>query len=311
MAGPRPRRRDHRRGDGRAVRRRCARASGGATRSPPWSPCTAPHRETTTLPAEAAVLCSHGRPPGGWRWCIGPRPGRPAVLAACARRPARPRSATWPTTGWPPPRSSPSRWGGRCSSRVTPGSARPPSRSGLADVLEAPLVRLQCYEGLDASQALYDWDFPRQLLHLRVAETAGVDDPAALEHELYDRRFLLARPILPRAGDHAARCCSSTRWTGPTTSSRRSCSRCSATSRSRSRSSARSGPRVPPVVVLTSNRTREVHDALKRRCLYHWLDHPSYEREVAVIRRRLPGGERATRRRRGRRRPAAARRWTW
>jgi MoxR-like ATPase len=158
---------------------------------------------------------------------------------------------------------------------------------GLADGLDAPLVRLQCYEGLDASQALYDWDFPRQLLHLRVAETAGVDDPAALEHELYDRRFLLARPILralettpsvllvdevDRADDEfeafLLEVLSDFTITIPELGTIRAA--------------------VAPVVVLTSNRTREVHDALKRRCLYHWLDHPSYEREVAVIRLRLP-----------------------
>ena len=149
---------------------------------------------------------------------------------------------------------------------------------GLANVLAAPLVRLQCYEGLDASQALYDWDFPRQLLHLRVAETAGVDDPAALEHELYDRRFLLARPILraletapsvllvdevDRADDEfeafLLEVLSDFTITIPELGT--------------------ISAALPPVVVLTSNRTREVHDALKRRCLYHWLDHPSYERE--------------------------------
>ena len=66
----------------------------------------------------------------------------------------------------------------------------------LAEVLDAPLIRLQCYEGLDAAQALYDWDFPRQLLHLRTAEAAGITDAERLEHELYDRRFLIARPLL-------------------------------------------------------------------------------------------------------------------
>jgi MoxR-like ATPase len=69
----------------------------------------------------------------------------------------------------------------------------------LASVLDAPLIRLQCYEGLDAAQALYDWDFPRQLLHLRAAEAAGVTDVQTIEHELYDRRFLLARPLLRAA----------------------------------------------------------------------------------------------------------------
>ena len=158
----------------------------------------------------------------------------------------------------------------------------------LAAVLAAPLIRLQCYEGLDASQALYDWDFARQLLHLKAAEAARDHRRRRrLEAELYDRRFLIARPLL-KAIETQPACCSSTRSTGPTTSSRRSCWRCSPTSRSPSPSSARSAPSAPPVVVLTSNRTREVHDALKRRCLYHWLEHPSFDREVAILRRRLP-----------------------
>ncbi|WP_242901974.1 AAA family ATPase [Actinomadura terrae] len=157
----------------------------------------------------------------------------------------------------------------------------------LALVLGAPLIRLQCYEGLDASQALYDWDFPRQLLHLRAAEAAGARDVARLEGELYDRRFLLARPLLralettpsvllvdelDRADDEfeafLLEVLSDFTITVPelgTIAAER-----------------------PPVVVVTSNRTREVHDALKRRCLYHWLEHPSFDREVAIIRRRLP-----------------------
>jgi MoxR-like ATPase len=158
----------------------------------------------------------------------------------------------------------------------------------LADVLAAPLIRLQCYEGVDAAQALYDWDFPRQLLHLRAAEAAGVTDVGRLEHELYDRRFLLARPLLralettpsvllvdevDRADDEfeafLLEVLSDFTISIPEIGTVRA--------------------ETPPVVVVTSNRTREVHDALKRRCLYHWLAHPTYEREVAVIRRRLPG----------------------
>src|ERR1700754_1886725 len=76
------------------------------------------------------------------------------------------------------------------------GGGKTALAQALADVLAAPLIRLQCYEGVDAAQALYDWDFPRQLLHLRAAEAAGVTDVDRLEHELYDRRFLLARPLL-------------------------------------------------------------------------------------------------------------------
>jgi MoxR-like ATPase len=158
----------------------------------------------------------------------------------------------------------------------------------LADVLAAPLIRLQCYEGVDAAQALYDWDFPRQLLHLRAAEAAGVTDVERLEHELYDRRFLLARPLLralettpsvllvdeiDRADDEfeafLLEVLSEFTISIPELGTVRA--------------------ETPPVVVVTSNRTREVHDALKRRCLYHWLAHPTFEREVAVIRRHLPG----------------------
>jgi MoxR-like ATPase len=157
----------------------------------------------------------------------------------------------------------------------------------LATVLGAPLIRLQCYEGLDASQALYDWDFPRQLLHLRAAEAAGVTDVARLEGELYDRRFLMARPLLQalettpsvllvdeidRADDEfeafLLEVLSDFTISVPELGTIRA--------------------ERPPVVVVTSNRTREVHDALKRRCLYHWLEHPSFDREVAIIRRRLP-----------------------
>ncbi|MFV2176351.1 AAA family ATPase [Actinomadura sp. LOL_016] len=157
----------------------------------------------------------------------------------------------------------------------------------LARALRAPLIRLQCYEGLDASQALYDWDFPRQMLHLRAAEAAGAADAARLEGELYDRRFLLARPLLraletspsvllvdelDRADDEfeafLLEILSDFTITVPELGTIRA--------------------ERPPVVIVTSNRTREVHDALKRRCLYHWLEHPSFEREVAIIRRRLP-----------------------
>jgi MoxR-like ATPase len=159
--------------------------------------------------------------------------------------------------------------------------------SALAQVLDAPLVRLQCYEGIDASQALYDWDFPRQLLHLRAAETVGVTDVDRLESELYSRRFLVARPLLQaletnpcvllvdevdRADDEfeafLLELLSEYTVTVPELGTLRAES--------------------PPVAVLTSNRTREVHDALKRRCLYHWFDHPGFQRELAIVRMRLP-----------------------
>ncbi|MCW2666502.1 MAG: putative ATPase, family [Frankiales bacterium] len=158
----------------------------------------------------------------------------------------------------------------------------------LAALLGTPLLRLQCYEGIDASQALYDWDFPRQLLHLRAAEAAGAAGGVdQLEHEVYDRRFLLARPLLAalesspsvllvdevdRADDEfeafLLEVLSDFTVTVPELGTIRA--------------------EVPPVVVVTSNRTREVHDALKRRCLYHWVEHPEFEREVAVVRARVP-----------------------
>jgi MoxR-like ATPase len=158
----------------------------------------------------------------------------------------------------------------------------------LARTLGAPLIRLQCYEGIDAPQALYDWDFPRQLLHLRAVEAAGAGrDADTLERELYSREFLLPRPLLraietdpsvllidevDRADDEfealLLEVLSEFSVTIPEIGTLRATT--------------------PPVVVVTSNRTREVHDALKRRCLYHWVDLPSYEREVEIIRQRLP-----------------------
>ncbi|MDQ1745092.1 MAG: hypothetical protein QOE23_3431 [Pseudonocardiales bacterium] len=160
----------------------------------------------------------------------------------------------------------------------------------LAEVTGADLVRLQCYEGIDASQALYDWDFPRQVLHLRATEAAGgggYHDARELEHSLYDRRFLIARPIL-RALEHSPSVLLIDEID-------RADDEFEAFLLEVLADNAVSIPELgtiraetPPLVVLTSNRTREVHDALKRRCLYHWVAHPSYEREVAILRRRLP-----------------------
>jgi len=161
----------------------------------------------------------------------------------------------------------------------------------LGGLLSAEVIRLQCYEGIDASQALYDWDFPRQLLHLRAVEAAGAPTDQAgvdrLDREVYDRRFLVARPLLAaletspcvllidevdRADDEfeafLLQVLSDYAVTIPELGTIRA--------------------DVPPVAVLTSNRTREVHDALKRRCLYHWVEHPSFEREVAIVRRQVP-----------------------
>jgi MoxR-like ATPase len=168
-----------------------------------------------------------------------------------------------------------------------PGTGKTALAAALAKALDVELIRLQCHEGIDAGQALYDWDFPRQLLHLRALEAGGPVDVPQAEASLFTRRFLLARPLLraleaspcvllvdeiDRADDEfeafLLEVLSEHAVTIPELGEIRA--------------------RTPPLVVLTSNRTREVHDALKRRCLYHWLDHPDLPREVAILRSRLP-----------------------
>jgi MoxR-like ATPase len=169
-------------------------------------------------------------------------------------------------------------------------------KTELAKVISAmtggELIRLQCYEGIDASQAVYDWDYSRQLLHLRAAEASGeakTKNADALEGELYNERFLIKRALLraidnrdtpavllideiDRADDefeaYLLEVLSDFQITIPELGTYRATT--------------------PPIVILTSNRTRDVHDALKRRCLYHWVDHPSFEREVAIVRLRVP-----------------------
>src|SRR5687768_10532428 len=168
-----------------------------------------------------------------------------------------------------------------------PGTGKTSLAEGIAEAFELPLIRLQCYEGIDATQALYDWDFPRQILHLRALEAAGGTDVEEAEKSLYDERFLLARPVLAalrqspavllvdevdRADDEfeafLLEVLSTYQVTIPEVGTVRAAT--------------------PPVVVLTSNRTRELHDALKRRCLYHWIDHPGLDREVEILRSRAP-----------------------
>jgi len=162
------------------------------------------------------------------------------------------------------------------------------------------LLRLQCYDGIDVSQAVYEWDYARQLLHLRAAEARGAGG-ADVEDELYSERFLVKRPLLLAiAGGSAAspdraavspvllideldraddefeafllEILSEYTITIPELGTFRA--------------------ETPPVVVITSNRTRDVHDALKRRCLYHWVEHPDFEREVRIVELRVPGIDR-------------------
>ncbi|MDO5635577.1 MAG: MoxR family ATPase, partial [Micrococcus sp.] len=169
-----------------------------------------------------------------------------------------------------------------------PGTGKTALAEALGELLQLPVIRLQCYEGIEASQALYDWDFPRQILHLRAVEALGREGATEeLEAELFDERFLQARPILQalqqapcillidevdRADDEfeafLLEVLSSWAVTIPELGTVRA--------------------QTPPITVLTSNRTRELHDALKRRCLYHWIDHPGLDRELAIVRARLP-----------------------
>jgi MoxR-like ATPase len=157
----------------------------------------------------------------------------------------------------------------------------------LAALLDAELIRLQCYEGIDASQALYEWDYARQLLYARTLQ-AGELDPQARAAELYGPEFLVERPLLRaiRAGDRAVllideldraddefeafllEILSDYSVTVPEVGT--------------------IAAAAPPVVVITSNRTRELHDALKRRCLYHWIEFPDVARETEIVRLRAP-----------------------
>jgi MoxR-like ATPase len=168
------------------------------------------------------------------------------------------------------------------------GVGKTEAAKALAGVLETPLIRLQCYEGIDASEALYEWNYPRQLLSIRLADTRGED---LGEEELFGPDYLIRRPLLQalehpgprpavllideldRADDDfeafllelLAEATVTIPEIGTITATH------------------------PPIVILTSNRTRDLHDAVKRRCLYQWIDYPSPQREVEIVRRRVKG----------------------
>ncbi|GAA0918430.1 MoxR family ATPase [Virgisporangium ochraceum] len=150
----------------------------------------------------------------------------------------------------------------------------------MAQATGARFVRLQCYEGLDATQALYDWDFPRQILHLRATE--------GNEADLYDRRFLIARPLL-QALEHSPSVLLVDEVDRADDEFEAFLLEVLADAAVTIPELGQIKAETPPLTILTSNRTREVHDALKRRCLYHWVEHPSVEREVSILRTRLPG----------------------
>lgn len=160
----------------------------------------------------------------------------------------------------------------------------------LSASLNRRLIRLQCYEGLDASSAVYEWNFPAQMIAIRTAEASGSADRAALQAELFSDEFLVERPLLEamRPDEYGApvllideldrtdepfeafllEALSDFQVTIPELGTVKA-------------------PE-PPIVILTSNRTREVHDALKRRCLYHWVDYPDFDREIEILNARAP-----------------------
>jgi MoxR-like ATPase len=160
----------------------------------------------------------------------------------------------------------------------------------LAAGLGRPLVRLQCYEGLDTAAAVYEWNYPRQMIEIRLAEAAGDVERGELAHDIFTTRFLLRRPLLQALSAeegsapvllideldrtdepfeaYLLEVLSDYQVTIPELGTIRA--------------------HTPPVVVITSNRTREIHDAIKRRCLYHWVDYPDATRELEIVRRKCP-----------------------
>jgi MoxR-like ATPase len=167
------------------------------------------------------------------------------------------------------------------------GVGKTEAARALAAVLDTPLVRLQCYEGIDAAEALYEWNYPRQLLSIRLADS---NDSPLGEEELFGPEYLIRRPLL-RALEHP----------GPRPAVLlideidRADDDFEAFLLELLADASVTIPELgtvtathPPVIVLTSNRTRDLHDAVKRRCLYRWIDYPSPEREVEIVRRRVP-----------------------
>jgi MoxR-like ATPase len=163
----------------------------------------------------------------------------------------------------------------------------------LARALGRSLIRLQCYEGLDTASAVYEWNYPRQMIEIRLAEAQGKVDKDALASDIFAERFLIRRPLLqalkPDDGiapvllideldrtdepfeAYLLEVLAEYQITIPELGAVKGAE--------------------PPIVVITSNRTREIHDAIKRRCLYHWVDYPNAQRELAIVRRKVPGAD--------------------
>jgi MoxR-like ATPase len=169
-----------------------------------------------------------------------------------------------------------------------PGVGKTEAARSLAKVLDTPMIRLQCYDGIDAAEALYEWNYPRQLLAIRLADSSGKQ---LSEQDLFGPEYLIRRPLLA-ALEHP----------GPRPAVLlideidRADDDFEAFLLELLGEAAVTIPEIgtirathPPIIVLTSNRTRDLHDAVKRRCLYHWIDYPSAEREVEIVRRRVKG----------------------
>jgi MoxR-like ATPase len=168
------------------------------------------------------------------------------------------------------------------------GVGKTEAAKALAAVLDTPLIRLQCYDGIDAAEALYEWNYPRQLLRIRLADTSGA---TLREEDLFGPDYLIRRPLL-RALEHP----------GPRPAVLlideidRADDDFEAFLLELLAEASVTIPEIgtirathPPIIVLTSNRTRDLHDAVKRRCLYHWIAYPSPQREVEIVRRRVKG----------------------
>jgi MoxR-like ATPase len=160
----------------------------------------------------------------------------------------------------------------------------------LAKALDRPLIRLQCYEGLDISSAVYEWNYPAQMLEIRLAEATGLTDRDRIESDIFSERYLIRRPVLQALSStqgkspvflideldrtdeafeaYLLEVLSDFQVTVPELGTIKAAE--------------------PPIVIITTNRTREVHDALKRRCLYHWVDYPDAAQELEIIRRKVP-----------------------
>jgi len=161
----------------------------------------------------------------------------------------------------------------------------------LSTALNYPLVRLQCYEGLDTASAVYEWNYPRQMIEIRLAEAGGKVDRKTLATDIFTERFLIRRPILqalqPDQGGRAVLLIDELDRTDEPFEAYllEVLAEYQVTIPELGAIKAAQAP----IVIVTSNRTREIHDAIKRRCLYHWVDYPNAERELAIVRRKVPG----------------------